>query len=427
LKKILNKVLSLDLVKVSGLTAISTAVKVLTSFGLSKYMALMIGPTGLALIGQLSNVIQLMTTGGSLATRKAVTKYTAEYKESEETYLDFIGTSFKMVCASSLIVSLFCFFSAEWLSNTTFKSSEYKSVFQIFSFNILLFTLNGVTFSVVNGLKKFKKYVKLSIISNVLTAFVTIGLIWAYGIYGGLVSYVCAQSVVFFITAWLTRKELMRILVGWKRYTFSSKFAKLLVSFSLMTFVALLLAPLSKLFIRSQIITDIDITSAGIWEGINRITNLFLLFFHSTIPIYYLPKLSEMKNDTDLRAEVNLTFKIVVPVVIVMALVVFLLRYYVIIIALSDDFLPMMDLFGYQLLGDIFRVVSLVYVYTLIAKAKIKHYLILEILTVGLYMGLSYLLIGSIGLKGAIIGYAITYGLYALSTFVSYRKVFNGD
>jgi len=262
LKNLLKKVVGLDLVKVTGLNGISTIIRVIMSFGLSKYLAVMIGPSGLAIIGQLTNVTQAMTTIGTLASNNAVTKYSAEYLTDRQRYLAFISSTLKAVLCMSAVVGLFSFVASGWLSQKIFATDTYASIFKIFAFTIVLFACNGFLLSLINGKKLFRKYVIINIVTSVVSTLLTFVLIWFYGIYGGLVSYVTAQSVVLLFTAYLAKSELSELLAAFTHYSIDKDVVKKVLLFSTMTLVSMLLSPASKLWIRSEIIYDLGIDAS---------------------------------------------------------------------------------------------------------------------------------------------------------------------
>lgn len=70
----------MNIFKVSILSLISTSISVASNFIITKIVAVYIGPSGLAIIGQLQNFISiaLLTCGGFL--RTALIKFTAESK-----------------------------------------------------------------------------------------------------------------------------------------------------------------------------------------------------------------------------------------------------------------------------------------------------------------------------------------------------------
>ena len=74
----------MNLLKTSALNGIAVLIKTATMFILNKILAIYVGPSGYAAIGQFQNFIQIVTTFAGGAINTAVVKYTAEYYESEQ-------------------------------------------------------------------------------------------------------------------------------------------------------------------------------------------------------------------------------------------------------------------------------------------------------------------------------------------------------
>jgi PST family polysaccharide transporter len=70
------------------------------------------------------------------------------------------------------------------------------------------------------------------------------------------------------------------------------------------------------------------------------------------------------------------------------------------------------DLFPWQLTGDVIKIGSWVLGYILIGRSLIKLFVITELAFSVVFVGLSWALINGLGLIGAAIAYALSYGLY---------------
>lgn len=73
-----------DIVRVFSFTAISTLVKMLTGLIGVKVVASVIGPAGVALVGQLNNFASIAMAVSSGGINSGIIKYVAEYKENLE-------------------------------------------------------------------------------------------------------------------------------------------------------------------------------------------------------------------------------------------------------------------------------------------------------------------------------------------------------
>lgn len=76
----LLKYIKSDFIKVFSFTALSTFIKLITGFITVKVVAVIIGPSGIALLGQLRNFITISNTIATGGINIGVTKYIAEKK-----------------------------------------------------------------------------------------------------------------------------------------------------------------------------------------------------------------------------------------------------------------------------------------------------------------------------------------------------------
>jgi PST family polysaccharide transporter len=96
----------MGLAKVSLLSGVSVAIKLLTLLGLNKVLAIYVGPTGYATLGQYQNIIQLIATFTSGAINTGVTRLTAEYGDNKDRQQAVWRTAGSMAVMGSLIASL---------------------------------------------------------------------------------------------------------------------------------------------------------------------------------------------------------------------------------------------------------------------------------------------------------------------------------
>ncbi|MCC8142835.1 MAG: hypothetical protein LIO97_02180 [Tannerellaceae bacterium] len=123
---------------------------------------------------------------------------------------------------------------------------------------------------------------------------------------------------------------------------------------------------------------NISTIEAGWWEGMNRISNLYLLVVTTSFSVYYLPKLSELENKRDIKYEIVKAYKVVIPTLLFLFTLVYLLRFIVIRVLYTPEFLPMEELFIWQLVGDLFKVSSWLLAFVMIAKSMTKAFIITE-------------------------------------------------
>lgn len=112
------------------------------------------------------------------------------------------------------------------------------------------------------------------------------------------------------------------------------------------------------------------------------------------------------------------------PIVIALALAIYVLREFVVYIAFSDKFLPMLELFKWQLIGDVIKIASWLLGYLMLAKAMTKVFIYTEIGFSVLFVLLSIVFIDSFGLVGITYAFSVNYFLYLIMMILIFRKRF---
>ncbi len=401
----------MTLIKTSILSGISTLFKIFTGFFLNKIIAVYVGPAGLAYIGQFQNFIQFVMSFASGAINQGVVKYTAEYKDDINEKRKLWSTAVLVSSACTFIVSVSIIFLNKWLSVYFFKTKDYSNVFLVFGFTLIFFVLNSLLISILNGQGEIKKLTIVNITSSTVTLILTGFLSYYAGIYGALISLTIGQSVVFVVTlSFVVKSEWFNLKFFFDKYDTASVIK--LSKFALMAIVSAFTVPVSQVIIRNYIGDHISWNDAGYWEGVTRISSIYLMLVTTTLSVYYLPKLSGLHSKKEIRAEILNGYKIILPLTIVGALSIYLLRDFAITILFTKDFAPMSGLFAFQLIGDVFKISSWLLAYIMVAKAMTKLFIITEIAFSFSYVVLSILLIHRFGLVGVTYGYLINYVLY---------------
>ena len=201
-----KRVAKADIVKVFSFTVVSTLVKMLTGLISVKVVASVIGPAGIALLGQLNNFTVIVMTLANGGINNGIVKYIAEYKEDRGKVIVFLSTALRITLFCSLIIGLFMILFHTYLSKVIMLSSEYGYVFTVFGLTVLMYSLNMMLISVINGFKEFRMYVKISIANSVVGVLFTLVFVYTLGLKGALISAVTYQSVMLCVTFLMVRK-----------------------------------------------------------------------------------------------------------------------------------------------------------------------------------------------------------------------------
>lgn len=403
----------MTLIKTSLLNGIAVVIKMLTLLGINKVLAVYVGPAGYAAIGQLQNAMQLITTLASGAVTTGVTKYTAEYCDDEKSQRGVWQAATMIMLWSTLVVSIVMFFASSLISQLLLKDVQYSSVVKTFSIALIFFVANGFLLAVLNGKKEVKLYVIANIAGSFISLlFVTI-LTMANGLFGALVSLALYQSVSFLATLKVCYSA------GWFKFTnffgvVEKKHVSNLLKYALMAITSAVCTPLSHILVRGYLTDNFNAEAAGYWEALWRMSSSYLLIVTTTLSLYYLPKLSELKRYADIKAEIISGYKIILPVAAMCGLVVYFMRDIVVVILFSSQFLPARELFGWQMVGDTLKIGSWLLAYVMVGKAMYKTFILTEIIAALSFVLFTIVLTGKFGIEGVAIAHAATYLVYWL-------------
>jgi PST family polysaccharide transporter len=424
LEKFIKKISNSELVNISIFTGLATGIKLITALITAKIIAIYLGPTGLGVLGQLNSFVAIVMVLSTGAVTNGVIKYLSEYVGNKAAQMRIIKAAAIITTICSTVVSLVIILFNEYWSKILFKenSFQYNSIIVIFGFTLFFYASFTLFTAILNGLKYFKKFNYLGIITSLVGLLFSVLLIIKLGVYGALLAAITYQSLVFvFVFIFKNRIAELSILELKKIKTEKRDYINLF-KFSTMALVSSILLPISQIIIRNMITKELDITIMGFYEGINRLSNIYLTLITTTLSVYYLPKLSELNDKVKLRKEILNGYKLILPVTIIILLVVYFLRNFIIQIAFAVSFNQMESFFAPQLIGDFFKIASWLLAFLMLAKAMIKLYIITEVIFSILIIVLTFFGIDLFGSVGAIYAYAINYFIYFIAMLIIFNK-----
>ena len=412
----------MTLIKTSILSAIATVIKMINGFVVIKIVAVYVGPSGLAFIGQFQNFVSMLMSFATGAINGGVVKYTAEYREDEQEKQRLWSTALRISLGATFFTSLMLLLFHNYLSILFFKTDAYGSIFVIFAVTLVLFVLNALLLAILNGQKEIKKLTIVNIVSSFVGLLLTGTLAYFYGLYGALVSYTTGQALIFFVTlAFVIKSQWFKVQLFSRQL--DKEYLNKLGKYTAMAITTALTVPVSQMIIRNYIGETLSWTEAGYWEGVWRISGTYLMVITTTLSVYYLPRLSEIQDNEELRNEIFYGYKIIMPIVISLALGIYFLKDVAILLLFTDDFMPMRDLFFYQLIGDVFKIASWLLGFIMVAKAMTKTFIITEIGFSVSFVVLSMVLIKQYGLIGVTMAFSINYMIYFMLMVYLFRNM----
>ncbi|WP_407426667.1 O-antigen translocase [Arcticibacter sp.] len=411
----------MKLLQTTFFSAIITFIKLSAGFISNKVVAMTLGPGGVAVIGQFANFISVMFTFSNGAINAGIVKYVAEYDEDRRESALLLSTALRISVVCSISLGALLWLCAPIIAHHLLMD-EFVDCIRVLGLTISLFSINSFILSVLNGKKEISKYTIVNTVGTMIGLVLTLYLVIEYKLSGALYAMVLSQTLIVFFSLYLVTKCNW---FSWEifKLRFDTEVAKALFRYSLMALVSVVTVPVSQMFLRNYVIDTMGISEAGYWQGMMRISDSYLLIITTSLNTYYLPKLASLKQDSDIGKEILLGYKWILPIVAIGCVSVYLMRTFIVRLLFTEDFLPVRELFSYQLLGDFFKVAAWILAYLMLAKAMTKVYIITEIIFSIIYVLLSVFLSAFFGLKGLTMAFALNYFVYFLMMMVFFRGI----
>ncbi|WP_299112991.1 O-antigen translocase [uncultured Winogradskyella sp.] len=400
------------LIKASYYNAIIVLVRAISGIVTSKIIALFLGPSGLALLGNLRSFTQTASSFTAEGYHNATIRYVSEYRDNELKQKKTVATIFQLSLGLAFLIGIILWvFSSAW-SAVLFKSEAYAYVIKTLAIGLPFFSYNLLVIYVLNGLECYKKLVIVNSILSIGNMLVTIIFAIKFGLQGALVGIILGPIIVFIINFFALGEKRLILFYAFKFELFSIKALKNISIYFLMAAYSTVIVSITFLLIRNLIIESLSVEEAGYWEAMNRISSFYLMFFISLTSFYLLPRLSKTNSFEVFKKEIKSFYVLIIPVLIIVFALIYFLRYLLLNILLSEEFIPTSELFFWRLIGDFINVIAIVLVKQFHAKLLFKAYLFSNGLLSLLYFCLSYFFIDIYGLVGVVKAYAFSYMVY---------------
>ena len=389
--------------------------KLISSFVVSKVSAIYLGPSGYALLGNFRNIFQIVLGVSANGFESGTIKHIAENRDDKSYHSKIVSSIISFSFILSLFMGILLLIFAIELSEITLKTSNYSYVYRYLAFLLPLISINFIILYIINGLQKIKTYTKFIVLVSVINALLTFLLIYYYRLEGAFIATILVSAVTLILS--LLIKDVRSIL---SNITLNTKTVSLSIIKSMSVYVAMatystILISITYFLIRNQIISNYGENTAGYWEAMNKISTFYMVFFTSVFTLYLLPKLSVNKSVVGYRSIMSSYFKRLIPLALIIFLILFLLRTFVVKLFLSEEFEIIEQYFLLQFIGDFIKIIGFSLAFQFHAKKMVTFYFITDAVIYLSFYLLSLYFLDQFDIKGVFYANILSCVLYFLA------------
>jgi PST family polysaccharide transporter len=406
------------ILKITSLNSLVVGARLIISLLVQNLLAYYTGQAGIAKVGQIRNISNILMSVSSLGVFNGVVKYVSEYKNNQQGLQKLFSTVFVLSTIATLTLSLVIYFSANMLSQWLFFTEAYAIVFKVLAVAAPFIAMNRIFNGVISGISAYKIHAKIEIIWYTLASLLLLVSLYYYNIGGVLLAIAVTPIVQFFVLIFIFGNTLREYIV-FKKLSFKTPLLKALLGFTLMSFVGTVFLNFIEIELRTLISDRISENEAGVWTAMSSISKIYMQFLVLIFPIYILPNYAKISSLALFKKQVKEIYTTLLPLVFVGMLAVYLCKNQIIEIIYTDAFLSMTPLFKWQLLADFTRFLAVVLAYYFISKNAFGYFILTELISLVFYFIFAKVLISDYGTEGVVVANLLRYFCYLIMVFVA--------
>lgn len=391
------------LFKITSLNAVVIIIRLIISVVIQRLLSLSIGEAGIAKVGQLRNLMEILGSTATLGTFNGIVKYVAEFRDQNDELQKLFNSAYIFGSIGSLLSASILIGFSNSLAVTLFDDPEMRMVIISLALVLPIFALNRLFLGIINGVSAYKTYAKIDIFGYALSTGLTVWFLFQFNLIGVLMSIVLAPVVQILVLLFVFGKSLKNF-IKTSGIRLEIPYARHLLAFTLMSFVSTVMINYIELDIRTMITNTISYTDAGNWTGMSFISKNYMVFSSGLFTLYVIPKFAQISEFKAFKTEVLHIYKTILPIFAIGMLLVYVFRSFIINLV-YPNFTEMDPLFKWQLLGDFIRLATLVIAHQFLAKRMVKSFVVTELLSLGLFYGFSKLLMPIYGIEGVVMAH----------------------
>jgi O-antigen/teichoic acid export membrane protein len=405
--------------KVLGFNSISIVLKIIMGLVSTKLSSIYLGLQGINTLENFRNFTSISDSFSQFGLQNGIVKYSATSHSIKQDQ-KVISTIFFLLLVTSFIFIFLIILNINYVKFYIFGNQSFGFLVIAYALLSPFANLQFLLLNYLQGKQGHKFVILINSIGYVLNIILSFYLIINYHLIGAMIQLIVVPIILMIISLFIIHKKVVFFNLISIHYVNFSVIKGLLV-FSLMNLVSGALTPLSFIFIRYLVQSNLSADEAGVWSSIVRISVFYMTFVSSICNLYFYPKLSKTEMFSEYKAIIAEYYRKFIPIVFLGLLLCFVLQKVVILLIYTEDFLILRDYFYLQLIADFVKSLSLIFGYLLIAKKKIWQFILFEIISLGSYCLGSYIFIEYLKLDGVYYSLIGSLMIYFTVTYLAYR------
>ena len=392
----------------------------------SKFVAVLLGPTGMGINGLLQSTTQIISSvaGMGLGT-SAVRDMSASYASNDEgKFFRTLSVFRRLIWFTGIFGALICLLGSPFWSKLTFGNYDYTIAFTLIAVTVLFTQLTSGQTVLLQSTRNFKLMAKAGVIGSTVGLFVNIPMYFFWGIKGIVPAIITMSLATLAISTYFARKVPQKKVPLTSRETFHE--GKFMLSMGFFLMLQGLLELVCGYIVRIYISNTGSLADVGLYNAGFMIINTYVGMVFTAMGTEYYPRLSTYTDNHE-RFNQAINQQIEISLLLTAPLIAFFLVFgdLAIIILYSNKFLPITWMVIWAIMAIFFKAPSWCIAFSFLAKGDIKAFWLNELVAVLLQLGINLLFYHYGGLTGLGVSYMLNYFLYNLQVWLITKIRYN--
>ena len=402
-----------EILRTSSLVGGAQAANYVIGLARVKLVAMLLGTTGVGLIGLYTSAIGFVGTVSGLGVgSSAVREIARAFGQGEPQEAARTVIILRRVCwVTGFFGWALAVLFREPLSVAMSGSAEHADAIAVLGAMLPFAAVSGGQLALLQGLRRIGDLARANVTGAALGAIVTVAIFFALGEAAVVPALLAAALVTLGCSFWFARRVPVSPLSVSLRETWSG--ARRLVGLGLAVMWSAVLVAGVDLLIRAIITRKFGIEGAGIYQAAWALSGMFANFVLSAMGADFYPRLTATIHDRAQTARaVNEQTEIGVLLALPGLLAALTFAPLAIKFLYTPQFLPAADILPWMALGVFGRVISWPMGFVQLALGASRWFATTETIFIGLEAALTYTMVEAFGIIGAAYAFALACVLY---------------
>jgi len=409
--------------KSTSLIGGSSLINILIGMVRTKFVAVLLGPAGIGLMGVYFAITSMVSTISSMGLDSSGVRQIAEayIAGNQGRIARTVKTLRRTVWLTGLLGMIAMILGCAFFSRSSFGTYDHALPIALLGITILLGNIAVGQSCILQGTRRISDLAKVSIIGALNGTAISIPCFYFWGQNGIVPSLILTSGAALATSWWFARRIAVKpVKMTWRE---SKAETAQLLHFGVPLMLSCLMTTLSGYLIRALLVRQIGLEGVGYWQAAFSLSGVLVNFVLAAMSADYYPRLIAVAGDDKrVSEEVNAQTEIALLLAVPGLAATIIFAPLAITIFYSGKFDAAVEILRWSVYGILGRVVSWPLAFVLLAKGMGKTFFCTEAFSSVFYVFAIWLCTHLWGLPGSGIAFLLLYVVY---TFLVYFVTFS--